>query len=161
MKRLVAMAAVLAVAGVVACCGEGQYGSPRATFETMRAAAKAGDRDAAMACYDKETAAKMAEMEKLAKEFAADAMSTEQMMEQAKEAKVEIGEEKIDGDTATLQVTMDGRTSTMNFVKEAGAWKIHVPMPDLSEMKEGLEKLKGLKGLGDKLKGLKLPKTDK
>ncbi len=56
--------------------------------------------------------------DKLAKEFS----------DQTKEATIEIKEDKIDGNNATVQVTfsMDGRTETRPFslLKEDGKWKI-------------------------------------
>lgn len=170
MRRLIW--GLAAVALVVAGCGGGKYASPKATMETMYAAAKAGDKDAVMACYCDDSREKIEEMRKLAEEFAkanpamADMVNpdkqTQQMMDESKTAAVEYGEEAIDGDTATLVVTTNGRKDTMSFVREGGRWKIKLPMTDeqLQQMKQGLERMKnmpkgvmeGLKGLGEKMR---------
>jgi len=156
----------LAVVGLACClvgCGEhgGDYSSPKATFNTMWSAAKAGNKDAMMACFSNACRSKMAEFEKLFADVPA-AMKqgktdmTTEMMTKAKEAKVEIGAEKIDGDKGTLEVTTDGKKETLTFIKEGGAWKLHfaeLADMDLGKMKKAIEMLKNMpKGMIEGLK---------
>ncbi|MFW6161480.1 MAG: hypothetical protein ACODAJ_01855 [Planctomycetota bacterium] len=171
-RRIVAVTVVALVAAMLVGCGGGKYASPEATMETMRAAAKAGDKDAVMACFCEDTRAKLQKMQTMAEDFAkenpelADKVDpdkqTQQMMDKAKTAKVEYGEETIDGDTATLVVITDGKQDTANFVREKGAWKLKLPITDqqIEMMKKGMEMMKnmpkgmmeGLKGLGEQMK---------
>jgi len=148
--------ALTAMALVVAGCGGGKYASPKATMETMHAAAKAGDKDAVMACFCDDTREKFEEMRKLAEEFAkanpalADMVNpdkqTQQMMDESKNATIEYGEEAINGDTATLVVTTNGRKDTAKFIREGGRWKIKLPITDeqVQQMKQGLEGMKNM-----------------
>jgi hypothetical protein len=173
MKCVAMVLAVMAVGlCVVGCGGGGKYASPKTTMETMHAAAKAGDKPAVMACFCEDSRKKLEEMEALLAEFAkqnpelaekANAQDmSKKMMAQAKDAKVEYGEEKIDGDTATLETTVDGRKDTAQFVKEKGAWKIKLPITDqqVQQMKAALEMMKkmpkgmmeGLMRMGEQMK---------
>jgi hypothetical protein len=155
---------VLAIAACLAGCGGGKdYSSPKATMQTYFAAAKKGDVDAAMACFCekvqkdwKEMKAKMEEQKKKLAEKAKDDPNAKKMLEQmekndpsqemtkeAKDLKPEYGEQKIDGDKATLKVTAKGETQTINFVKEKGAWKIAEMVREEVEMdEETTDKLK-------------------
>ena len=172
MKTAWATAMVAVVAALMIGCGGGKYASPKATMETLRAAAKAGDKEAVRACFCDDTRKKIAEMEQIAADFAKQNPDlagqvdqdkiTQQMMEKAKDAEVEYGEQKIDGDKATLEVTTDGKTDTVAFVRENGEWKVELPITDaqVNMMKQGLEMMKkmpkgmleGLKSLGEKMK---------
>ena len=149
---------MVALAGVLTGCGGGSdYGSPKATFETMVAAAKAGDKDAMMACFDKETKGCFEELEKLAAEAKGSTAKTPgpDMPGKYKDAKVDYGKEEIKGDTATLEVTTDGKKQTFKFKKEDGNWKISIPemkmavemMKNMPKMMEGM-----MKGMGDAMK---------
>jgi hypothetical protein len=65
--------AIILLLGPVACavgCGAGKYGSPEATFETAKAAAKAKDWKAMWDCYTAESVDTMAGMMVLAGGFA-------------------------------------------------------------------------------------------
>jgi hypothetical protein len=169
MKKLcVALAALGVVACVVGCGGGGgDYSSPKATFNTMWEAAKAGNKDAMMACFSTACRKKMDEFEKLFADFPKEMKEGKEdvageMMAKAKKAKAEVGAEKIDGDKATLEVTTNGRKGAFQFVKENGAWKIQLPITDaqLGMIKAGLELMKktpqavkdGLKALSGKIK---------
>ena len=108
MKTAWPTATVAVVAALMVGCGGGKYASPKATMETLRAAAKAGDKEAVRACFCEDTRKKIAEMEQIAADFAKENPElagqvdqdkvTRQMMEKAKDAEVEYGEQKIDGD---------------------------------------------------------------
>lgn len=167
------LAAVVLV-GVVAACaivgcdgGAGNYSSPTATFTSMWDAAKAGNKNAMMACFSDECRTKIAEMDKLiaglpkeAKESQKDI--TEEMMSKAKTAKVEFGGEKIDGDKGTLETTIDGKKETVQFIKQGGNWKVHIPelaAINIEQMKAMFELMKNMskgmmKGMGEGMKDI-------
>lgn len=169
MRKALAMAAVAMMVVAMAGCGGGKYATPTATMKTMHAAAKAGEKEAVKACFSADSLKKLNEIEKMMADLAKEnpelagmmgqGDGTEKMIQSAKDAKFEYGEEKIDGDKATLEVTVDGKKRTDQFVKEDGAWKLHLPIPDgqIEMMKEGMEMRKNMpkgmmKGLGDAMK---------
>jgi len=126
-------------------CGGGDYGSPTSTFKTMVAAAKAENKDAAMECYSKDTCMYMKELEDFAKKAGGEQKDNE-MLDQFQKIEPVYGEEKIDGDTATLAVTVDGKTESIKFVKEGGDWKVNIP-----ELKSAVDMMKNA---GDMMKGM-------
>jgi len=136
LNRIVLLFALAVAFGLIGC-GGGDYSSPKATYETMIAAAKAEDKDALMNCFTRETQADMKEIEKLSEEMGAGMDKNQDVAEQFKDAEPVIGEEKIDGDKATLEVTLNGTKQDMPFVKEGGEWKMSIP-----ELKMGLEMMK-------------------
>lgn len=154
MKRALAIVAVVAVGTCLVGCGSGKYGSPKATMEAMHAAAKAGDKDGVMACFCTDSREKMEQMQQLVADFAKENPDfaeqakafdmSDKMIEEGKKAKMEYGEEKIDGDTATLEMTIDGRKDTAQFIKEGGGWKVKLPITDqqVEQMKTALEMMK-------------------
>ncbi len=156
MRQLAAVVLVAVVAACLVGCdgggGGGNYVSPKATFTTMWDAAKAAKKDAMMACFSDECRKKIAEMEKLMADLPKEMKDkqediTQEMMTKAKTSKVEFGAEKIDGDKATLEVTTDGKKDTIQFIKEGGNWKIHIPEVaaiDLEQMKKAMEMMKNL-----------------
>ncbi|HUT32224.1 MAG TPA: hypothetical protein VNE39_01980 [Planctomycetota bacterium] len=168
MRRVCVVAMVGLVAAFLVSCGEGgggaNYSSPKATYETMWAAAKAGNKDAMMACFSDACRKNMAEFEKLFADMPKEMKEgkgtpSDDMISTAKTAKLELGAEKIDGDKATLEVTMAGDKETMDFIKEGGAWKVHIKdlaELDIEEMKKAMEIMKNLpKGMMEGLqKGL-------
>jgi len=110
-------------------------------FGTMVAAARKGDRDAILACFDKNSRVCFEELEKLSV-GANDGKKHDpgaEMAEALKNARFTYGKEEIRGDTATLEVTKDGDTQTVKFKKEDGAWKVSVP-----ELKMAVEMMKGM-----------------
>jgi len=159
---------VATLMGVVAAClmscgksgGSGNYTSPKATYETMWAAAKAGNKDAMMACFSDVCRSKIAELEKLMADMPAEMKEGEgdiaaKMMSEAKTAKCEIGAEKIDGDKGTLEVTTNDKKETITFIKEGGAWKMHIKElaeMDIEQAKKMIELMKAMKGM---MKGTK------
>ena len=143
------------VVGLAACSlacggGGGDYASPKATYQTMLTAAKAGNREAMVACFTEAMRKSIAEMKTVSEDMAKempemrDAMAggdmVARMLEGMKTAKVEIGPEKITVQTATLEITTAGIKATANFVQEAGAWKIRLPSE--ARMREGVEKMR-------------------
>ncbi len=126
--------ALLCVAG----CGGGKYSSPTTTFDTMVAAAKAGNQEEVKACFTKATRA---------------AVGVADLSERAKTGKIVVGAEKIEGEKATLEVTIDDSKVTIAFVKEDGEWRIDPIGSVMDALKKGVSGLiqKGL----DTLKGSK------
>lgn len=141
-RTIVFLSMPLMILFVAGCGGSGDYSSPKATFQSMVAAAKAEDENAMMACFSKETRADLEEMEKLADEMGGD-KKEEKFGDQFKASDPVYGAEKINGDKATLEATMKGEKEIINFVKEGGDWKIS--MPELKMV------LKMMKGMGDSM----------
>ena len=139
LNTLVLAGMVLAVVG----CGKAR--SPKAAFEKFAAAAKSGNEDKMIACMDKETGSAMKELLSLLKQMGGDKKKNPM---DAFKGTFTCGEQKIDGDKATLAVTKDAKTQTVNFIKEDGAWKISIP-----ELKEGVEMLKGIMAMAKAGKG--------
>jgi hypothetical protein len=142
---MIAVSCVVVLAGALGGCVVGpDYGTPKASFQTMVAAANAGDKDAMLACFDTKTKGYIQELETLAGESRntkRDAPS-KRLNAQFKNAKVGYGKEEIRGDAATLVVTKDGKTDTVKFRKEDGDWKISIP-----EMKMAVEIMRTTPGL--------------
>ncbi len=147
MRRVAGVVALLAVGVMLVGCGGGGASTPQAAFDGMIAAAKSGNKDAWLASFDKETKEAITELEKLAKE-----MGTKQagekgenpgdLMKEMKEAKG--ANLKVEGDKATMDVTMGGETQPVQFVKEGGAWKVSIP-----ELKAAVAMMKAFKGMGE------------
>jgi phage host-nuclease inhibitor protein Gam len=140
MARILAALAAVASLLVMVGCG-GKAATPKAAFEAFVAAAKSGDQEKMAACMDKPTGDAMKELMALAEEMgqgkAADPT------EEFKKTEFTCGEEKIDGGKATLQVTGNGKTQTVQFVQEDGAWKISIP-----ELTKAVTMIKGFKAMG-------------
>ena len=152
----------LALVALVSTACSNKYASPRQTMETMVAAAKADDMDAMYACFDKETEGYLKELEALSKE-----KNQKKPSEQFKDGKVEYGEEKINGDKATMEVKLNGNTEEIKFVKEGVNWKISIPELKLAvEMMKGMEDMmKNMaenmsKGMQDAMKNMPQPPVD-
>lgn len=159
------MAVVLVVLGLSACwfgCGGGgDYSSPKATMQTMHAAAKAGNRDGVLNCFDAASRKALTELEKAIKEVAKDVpeMAKEfgggdivaKLSEEMKKQEPKYGDEKITGETATLKMTMDKREEEVPFVREGGAWKMKLPgeMPTPEKIREMVKLMKAM-GKGGK-----------
>jgi predicted small lipoprotein YifL len=138
LKQILLLAATTTV--LVGCGAK----SPTATYEKMRAAAMEENEDKVIACMDKATGEAMREMLKLTAEMDKDSGSPFAKM---KGQTVSYGAETINGDKATLEVTMDGKTETFEFVKENGDWKITIP-----ELPEAVKMLGAFKALGGSMK---------
>ncbi|MFP4057843.1 MAG: PQQ-binding-like beta-propeller repeat protein [Candidatus Brocadiia bacterium] len=114
--------------------------SPTAVFQAMVQAARADDKEAMNAHFDAKTRAALAEMEKLV-QANPQARGGLEISSQFKDAQIDYGAETVAGQKAFLEVTVDGKAETINFVKEAGAWKISVP-----EVQMAVEMMKGMEG---------------
>lgn len=138
-KLCVALAAVFCWMSV--SCGSGTE-TPKGTVQAFIDASKAGDEAVAMEFVeksDREFIKKMQEENTARQDFGP-----------PKDATFVLGEEKIDGDKATVEVATrkDGEEekNTLNLVRQDGVWKIDL-IPD--EMKQFME---GLKGMSESLK---------
>jgi hypothetical protein len=154
------MAMALAVLGLSACwigCGGGgDYSSPKATFETARGALKAHNREAFLACLDENSRKGMSEIMKAMDEIAKTSPEMKKEMEgkdlmtaaseEFNKPKTEVGAEKVTGDTATLEVTSDGKKETLNFVKEPAGWKLLPPGKKMTpeDVKMAVEMIKSM-----------------
>ena len=132
--------------------GGRKYASPKATFNTMWEAAKAGNKDGMMACFSDACRKKMVELEKLMADLPKEITQgkggvTDQLVSKAKTAKIEIGAQRLDGDEATLEVSTDGDKEPLHFIKERGAWKLHIPelaALDIEQLEKSIQMLKEL-----------------
>ncbi|MFC1806244.1 hypothetical protein ACFL09_04600, partial [Planctomycetota bacterium] len=138
----------------------------KATMEAVRAATAAGDNDAFLACLSEASRGKLAEMHKMFDDFEKDhpelagkikrSTPADGLKEHASGAWT-IGEEKITGETATLDVKIKNETYLYSFVLENGEWKIQLLVSDdaITWIKRGLDMLlkanEGLKDLGEKM----------
>ncbi len=145
-RRINALCAALAVVLAASACSLLSSSSPTKTFKAFFEASKKKDAAGMRKALSKGT---LDMFDKLAK---AQNKSTDDMLKEvdkdAKDEKLpETRNEKITGDTATLEVKNDkmGKWDTLPFVKENGEWKI--------ALDKFLENM--LKGLGDKLPDIK------
>ena len=136
---------------LVAACllGCGSSDSPKGTYRKLWAAAKAGDRAAVMACYTRDSQAKLLEVEKLAADLGDklpdDSKVLDVLMEKAKTVTCDFGRESVGEQRATLHVTIEGKERPVYFLKEEGVWKIESDLPDVKTLREGAALLKGVK----------------
>jgi hypothetical protein len=146
--RISALCAALAVILAVSACSLLSRSTPTATFKAFYEASKKKDAAGIKKTLSKGT---LDMFEKLAKE---QNKSIDDMLKEVdkddkdKSEKIpETRNEKINGDTATLEVKNDttGKWETLPFAKENGEWKIALDK-FLQDM---------LKGLGDKLPDIK------
>jgi hypothetical protein len=133
------MMLVGAMLAMVGCGGKGA--TPKAAFEAFIAAAKAEDQEKMVACLDKPTGDAMKEFMALAEDMRKQGKVSP--TDEFKNTEYTYGEEKIDGEKATLQVTGNGKTQIIQFVKVEGKWKVSIP-----ELVKGVKVLKGLKAMG-------------
>jgi flagellar hook-associated protein FlgK len=144
--RIGAMCAAIALVLAVLACSLLNRSTPTATFKAFFEASKKKDAAGMKKTLSKGT---LDMFDKLAKEQnkSTDDMLKEVDKDDKSEKMPETRNEKINGDTATLEVKNDktGKWDTLPFVKENGEWKI--------ALDKFLEDL--LKGLSDKLKELK------
>ena len=113
-------------AALVACGGGAKASTPTEAFKSFYEAAKGKNVANLKQLMSKET---IAEMEKEAKgaNKSLDDFLADESQKGLPPAMPELGEEKIEGDKATLQFKAEKATnwSTVPFVKEDGAWKIN------------------------------------
>jgi hypothetical protein len=115
---------VLLTMALAACKGEKKASTPTEAFKLFYEALKNKDVAALKSVISKETLA-FIEAEAKTKNKSLD----EYLAEESKSAPQnmpQIGEEKIDGDKATVQFKIDNAPnwSSFSFVKEDGSWKI-------------------------------------
>lgn len=127
MKNGILKLAVLAIlaAGLSACGGgEAKPASPKETFVTYTKAIKNKDTTAMKLLLSAETL-KMHELEAQAQGTTVDEIVKRETLFTESQNKVKFKDEKINGDTATLQVENSyGTWETVPFVLENGEWKI-------------------------------------
>jgi len=145
-RRINALSAALAVVFTVSACSLLGGSTPTATFKAFYEASNKKDVAGMKKALSKGT---MDMFDKLAKE---QNKSTDEMLksfdkEDKSQKMPETRNEKINGDTATLEVKNDktDKWDTLPFVKENGEWKI--------ALDKFLEDL--MKGLSDKLPDIK------
>jgi hypothetical protein len=139
---------VLLAGSLVSC----SRSSPSGTVTVFMEAGKAGNKDALMQCLeskDREFLKKMEAKQPAGREFGP-----------PKGASYRIGEEKIDGETATVTVvTIEGgqeKPRELKLVRESGQWKIDLVPDGMLQMVEGM--MKGMdegamKGMGEAMQG--------
>jgi flagellar hook-associated protein FlgK len=141
--RIGAMCAAIALVLAVSACSLLNRSTPTATFKAFYEASKKKDAAGMKKSLSKGT---LDMFDKLAKEQnkSTDDMLKDVDKDDKSEKMPETRNEKINGDTATLEVKNDktDKWDTLPFVKENGEWKI--------ALDKFLEDM--LKGLGDKLK---------
>jgi Domain of unknown function (DUF4878) len=162
MKRILFALSAIAVITLAACKGGGNAATPEAAVKGFMAKMQVMDIEGAKKYATKESAAVLDMMKmglEMAKKMGGDKSKNE--FEKMKDAKVEYGAPKIDGDNATIAVTttMDGDADTkdIKLKKEDGSWKVAF---DKSSLMDGenkgadaptMEDLKDLKGEIDSL----------
>ena len=127
MKNGILKLAVLAIlAAGLSACGEGEAkpASPKETFVTYTKAIKNKDTTAMKLLLSAETL-KMHELEAQAQGTTVDEIVKRETLFTESQTKVKFKDEKINGETATLQVENSyGTWETVPFVLENGEWKI-------------------------------------
>jgi hypothetical protein len=136
---LIVLVPVIAVVGFVVR-GGGDYSSPKAAFESLMEAAKAQDSDAVKDCFTRETRGYFEELESITGGMGG-GVDQGKFAQQFKGPEPVYGREQITGNQATLEVTVQGKTETVHFMKESGDWKISMP-----ELKMAVQMMKGMGG---------------
>lgn len=109
---------------LIACGGESQPKSPIETFKTYTKAIKAKDTTTMKLLLSKATI-EMHQMEAQAQGLTVDDIVKRETLFTESQKTVKLRNEKIEGDTATLEVENSfGSWETVPFVKEDGVWKI-------------------------------------
>ena len=135
--------------------GAGDYSSPKATFQTMWQAAKAGDKAAFVACLRESDREKLRTLDKIQEETAKLTPGSrgkrlglfEDLASRARESRMVFGEETIRGDTAMLNITSNGKRDAARFVRETGGWKVSLRILDglIERERRTLERLRSTK----------------
>jgi hypothetical protein len=155
--RATATAPIVLAACILAGCGNGEadFSSPEATFRTLWRAAEAGDHEVLLACFSKTTRERLEAIQRTAAEWQKKApkegktgtdMVAEIIADSRKTSPPQFGERTIEGDRASLEVTFerqmkDGakrKRQTVEFVREAGGWKVRLALPDPEQVEEAL-----------------------
>jgi hypothetical protein len=122
---LVMMAALLTLG--LAACGGKKASTPTEAFKLFYEAAKNKDVATLKRVMSKETLAEM-EREAKGKNKSLEDFLSEESQKGLPPAMPQTGEEKIDGDKATLQFKSDEKAtnwSNASFLKEDGEWKVN------------------------------------
>lgn len=127
-RQTTALLVVAFLTVALAACGGGstKASTPTEAFKSFYEAAKSKDVAALKTLMTKETLAEM-EREAKGKDKTLDAFLADESQQSLPTTMPQVGEEKIEGDKATLQFKSDKATnwSTAAFIKEDGAWKIN------------------------------------
>jgi len=125
---------------------EGEYAAPIATYRTMCEMAEAGHKGRVFACFDEASREKIRRIEQVAAQTRGKSLAVasfiDALVEKVRRGKLELGEERIEGDQATLEVKLNGESESVRFVKEDGKWKIaetRMGLPDLDELMRLIE----------------------
>jgi len=153
MRQAVVGLCMLIVAVCAVGCGGGGAESPRAAAEGIHAACRADDREAVLACFSTASRQKIVELERVLAQAAGTEGFVDTLIANAKGAEVVYGEERIQGDEATLEYTAAGVESAMHFVREGGAWKVHLPITDeqMATARDRAKDAERLQKLGERL----------
>jgi hypothetical protein len=125
-RQTTALLLVTLLAMAIAACGGKKASTPTEAFKSFYEAAKGKDVATLKTLMTKETLAEM-EREAKGRDKTLDAFLADESQKGLPPAMPQLGEEKIEGDKATLQFKSEKSTnwSTASFVKEDGAWKIN------------------------------------
>lgn len=127
-RQTTALLITLLLAVVVAACGGGgaKASTPKESFTSFYTAAKGKDVASLKKLMSKETIAEM-EREAKGENKSLDQFLGDESQKGLPPTMPELGEEKIEGDKATLQFKSEKATNwtTASFVKEDGDWKIN------------------------------------
>ncbi|MBU0754839.1 MAG: hypothetical protein KJ645_06835 [Planctomycetes bacterium] len=116
------------------------HDSPKEVLERMIQAAKADDHDKVMACYTRETRCNLRELEDLTRKMGGGACNGN-LAEQFRNGIPVFGDQRINGDQASLEVTLNNSVETVQFVKEKTDWKITIP-----ELETAVQMMRGMGG---------------
>lgn len=132
-KTLLPLLAIVMLA--LAACSGGS-GDPKAVAKKFFEAFKTMDIDEA-AKYATKDSKQMLDMMKMGMSFAP--INKDSLKQEIAKQKIEYGDAVINGDEATISVTVDGKDKTdFKLKKEEGAWKVAFDKNTL--MKTGMEK---------------------
>ncbi len=95
----------------------------QARYQTMVDSAGGDDWEAVKDCFTAETRADNERLEELSKEVGGTTWGENLKLN----LDPTYGEEKIDGDKGTLEMSLNGESQTVHFIKEDGAWKVSFP----------------------------------
>ncbi|MEO6393437.1 MAG: hypothetical protein ABIP75_16430 [Pyrinomonadaceae bacterium] len=139
MKRSGILTSVVALACVVlVVAGCGLFGSPTATYKAYYEAAKKKDATALKKSLSKGTLDLLEKAAKAQDKSMDDLLKDDSFSKDLPDKLPESRNEKIDGDTATLEIKeqKSGDWITMPFVKEDGSWKLAIDKFVKDQMKK-------------------------
>ena len=119
------------------CRNNGDYETPKSTYQTMVKATKSDNLNAMLDCFSNESREDYKKLLALASENEGDKQG-EKFIDIFIE-EIQFDESKIEDDKASFEAIVDGQKHTVEFVKEDGNWKMH--MPDLKDGIRFLEEM--------------------